>query len=115
MTRYFGPISRVATLFSLTSLFIILFVAPTNGWVVAGLLIVFGVSLAGWASLGIYYLRRFWGPKDSPRYLLRDSIRQALIGSLGAVIFLFLQLLGAINPLTLIILIGLIVTFERLT
>jgi hypothetical protein len=115
MLRYFLPISIASTIFTLGSLILFLFVPPINGWLVAIFLIIFGLSLAGWASLGIYYLRRFWGPKDSPRYLLRDSIRQALIGSVGVMVFLFLQLLGAINLLTLIILLGLVVTFERLT
>ena len=115
MKRYVLPLTILGVFFTLIWGAIFLWIPPVNGFVTAGFILTGGLALASWASLGIYYLRRIWGPKDSPRFLLRRSIRQGFFLGLGAAGFLILQLFGATNLVTLAILIGIVVFMERLT
>jgi len=104
----------MSVVFTVITTTIFFFVPPVNWLVVTALLIVLGLAIAGWGTLGIYYLRRFWGPKTQPRTLLRSSLRQATLLAGGILILLILRILDSINLLTLFITIGLIVVIERL-
>ncbi len=104
---------------ALSSLFlwvmVALFVPPVNGLIVTLFIILGTLSLVGWSTLGIYYLRRFWGPKDSPRVILRTSLRQGFFLSLGVAGFLMLQLFGSTNIVSAALVLGLVLVLERLT
>lgn len=94
---------------------VLLFVPPVNGLVVTLFMILGTLSLVGWSTLGIYYLRRFWGPKDSPRVILRTSLRQGCFLSLAVLGFMLLQLFGATNIVSVAMVLGLVLVLERLT
>lgn len=115
MKRYIFPISIFSLIFAALWIAIFLWIPPVNGWVVAAFLITGGLGLATLGALGIYYLRRIWGPKESPRYLLRQSLKQGFFLSLGMVGFLILGLFGATNVITIAIVIGLVILMERVT
>ena len=115
MHRYLYPITIFALVSSGLWVVTLLFVPPVNGLVVTFFLLLGGLALASVTSLGIYYLRRLWGPKDSPRVILRTSLRQGFFLSLAALGFLLLQLFGATNIVSVALVLGLILILERLT
>ncbi len=115
MGRFIFPVTIFGLIFAAMWLVIFLWIPPVNGWVVAGFLVSGGLALASLGALGIYYLRRIWGPKDSPRFILRNSLKQGFFLSLGIVGLLLLGLFGATNVITIAIVIGLVILMERLT
>lgn len=115
MGRYLIPVTICGVILTPLWLAIFLWIPPVNGWVVTGFLVTGGLMLAAWGALGIYYLRRIWGPKESPRYLLRQSLKQGFFLSLGVAGFLLLGLFGATNLVTIAIVLGLVFMMERLT
>lgn len=115
MKRFLFPITVLGLLSTILWAGLFFFIPPVNGLVVTIFLSLGGLSLAAWGSLALYYLRRIWGPKDSPRYLLRQALKQGFFLTLAVVGFLLLQLFGAANPVTLVLLIGLILLTERLS
>lgn len=88
---------------------------PPGNYLTDGLfLVLIGITIAGWATLPIYYLRKKWGRKDSPRFVLRSALRDGLV--LGASVAALLTL-NAFNELTLVTavaVVGLAVVCERL-
>lgn len=115
MKRFLVPITIFGLVSAVLVVGIFFFVPPVNGIIVAVFLTLVGLSLAAWGSLALYYLRRIWGPKDSPRYLLRQALKQGFFFSVAVVGFLLLQLFGATSPVTLALLVGLILLMERLS
>lgn len=115
MKRYIFPVTIFGLFFTALWGVFFLWIPPVNGLVVAAFLIFGGLALASWGALGIYYLRRIWGPKDSPRFLLRRSLRQGFFLGVAAVGFLLLQLFGATNLVTLAVLVGIVFFMERLS
>ncbi|HET7713750.1 MAG TPA: hypothetical protein VFK94_05805 [Patescibacteria group bacterium] len=115
MRRFIWPIAGVAFVATILWTTVFLWIPPVNGLVVAAWLTLGGFALASWGALGIYYGRLLWGPKDSPRFILRRSIRQGFFLALFTVGFLLLQLYGATNLVTASLLLGIIIFMERLS
>ena len=109
------PIAILALVTSALWTVLFLGVPPVNGLVVGAWLFVGGIALASWGALGIYYGRLLWGPKDSPRFILRQSLRQGLFLAVFVIGFLLLQLFGATNLVTVLLLLGIVIFMERLT
>lgn len=115
MRRFIWPIAALALICSVLLTILSLWVPPVNGLVVGVWLILAGLTLATWGALGIYYGRLLWGPKDSPRFILRKSLRQGMFLAILVVGFLLLQLFGATNLVTASLLLGIVIFMERLT
>lgn len=115
MKRFIWPIEVLAFICTILLTIVSLWVPPVNGLVVGVWLILTGLTLATWGALGIYYGRLWWGPKDSPRFILRKSLRQGMFLAILVVGFLLLQLFGATNLVTVVFLLGIVIFMERLT
>lgn len=115
MRRFIWPIATFALICTVIWAVVSLWIPPVNGLVVGVWLILTGLTLASWGALGIYYGRLLWGPKDSPRFILRKSLRQGMFLATFVTGFLLLQLFGATNLVTVILLLGIVIFMERLT
>ena len=73
MRRFLLPLLAGSIILTLLWIGLVWLIPPVHFLIVGIFLLLLGLILAGWISLGLYYLRRIWGQKDSPRVQLRNS------------------------------------------
>ena len=114
MKKYLPPI-LVVNLLSTGTLVILLTSAPPVNYLIEGtFLLILGIAIAGWAVLPIYYLRKNWGRKDSPRFVLRLALRDGLVIGLAIVAMLTLNIFNELTWVTALAVVGLVIVCERL-
>jgi hypothetical protein len=114
MRRYLPPILLLSTLVTGALVYLVINISPKGYMIEAAFVGLVGLAIAGWMSLPIYYLRKKWGTKDSPRFVLRSSIKSSLILGGGVVVILSLQILGQLTWITGLSTFGLAIVCERL-
>ena len=112
--RYLPPILLINLVSTVGLVYILLVVPPTSYLIEAAFLIVLGIAIAGWSTLGIYYLRKKWGRKDSPRFVLRAALRDGLILGVSGVAILTLNIFNELTWVTALAVLGLAIVGERL-
>jgi hypothetical protein len=86
-----------------------------DGYPIKGLFfLLMSIAIAGWGTIGVYFLRKKWGPKDSPKFVLRASMKDGLILGFGVVAVLVLGVFGELTWITGLAVCGLGVVCERM-
>jgi len=94
--------------------YVMSYVPPSGYLIEAAFLALLGLTIAGWGTIGIYYTRKKWGPKDSPRFVLRAALKDALMLGTAIVVLIVLNIFGELTWLTGLAIVGLAIVGERL-
>lgn len=113
MNRFF-PLVLTSVAATAGFFYMLMEVPPDNYVVEATFFVLAALGIAGWGSLGIYFLRKKWGPKDSPKFVWRVALKDGLILGIGVVVLLVLNVFGDLTWVTGLAILGLAIVVERL-